>query len=196
LCVALARWFEARGLVSSSAIQEFARRLENLFHGESSGLDIAVTLGERPVIFSPQSGPSEFKPAWIPGLFLSDSGARSVTRECVEKVKTLLLQSPAEGNSIDADMCDAVAQCAESLRENQHGAFAGLADGINLAGQCFRRWGLIGQRLADHMEDLMLAGASAAKPTGAGVGGYVLSLWSAPPPELLRDRLIPCFAST
>ena len=31
---------------------------------------------------------------------------------------------------------------------------------------------------------------------GAGaIGGYVLSLWNNPPPALLRDRLIPCFAS-
>lgn len=194
LCVALARWFEGIGLVSPGAIQEFARQLENLFHGESSGLDIAVTLRERPVIFSPNSGAAEFKPAWIPGLFLSDSGARSVTRECVDKVKALLRQSPAEGESIDADMRKAVDQCAESLRENRHGASASLADAINLAGRCFRRWGLIEQRLADHMEDLMLAGASATKPTGAGIGGYVLSLWSNPPPTLLRDRLIPCFA--
>jgi mevalonate kinase len=194
LCVALARWLEGRGLVSSGAIQEFARQLENLFHGESSGLDIAVTLRERPVMFCPASGASEFKPTWVPGLFLSDSGARSVTRECVDKVKTLLRQSPAEGESIDLDMRNAVDQCAESLRDSRQGAYASLAEAINLACRCFRRWGLIEQRLADHMEDLMLAGASATKPTGAGIGGYVLSLWSNPPPTLLRDRLIPCFA--
>jgi mevalonate kinase len=194
LCVAIARWLEARGLVSSGAIHEFARQLENLFHGESSGLDIAVALRERPVMFCPDSGASEFKPAWIPGLFLSDSGARSATRECVDKVKALLRQSPAEGESIDVDMRNAVDQCAESLRDNRQGACASLAEAINLACRCFRRWGLIEQRLADHMEDLMLAGASATKPTGAGIGGFALSLWSSPPPTLLRDRLIPCFA--
>ena len=51
-----------------------------------------------------------------------------------------------------------------------------------------------GRDYAIPMEDLMLAGASACKPTGAGVGGFVLSLWSSPPPALLHDRLIPCFA--
>jgi mevalonate kinase len=194
LCVAIARWLEGRGLVSSAVVQEFARQLENLFHGESSGLDIAVTLRERPVMFCSTSGALEFKPAWIPGLFLSDSGARSVTRECVDKVKDLLRNSPTEGESIDADMRNAVDQCAEALREKGHEASASLAEGINLACRCFRRWGLIEQRLSNHMEDLMLAGASATKPTGAGIGGFVLSLWSAPPPALLRERLIPCFA--
>jgi mevalonate kinase len=195
LCVALARWFERLSLVSASAIHEFARQLENLFHGESSGLDIAVTLRERPVVFCSQSGASEFEPAWTPSLFLSDSGARAATTECVEKVKALLRQSPAEGESIDVDMRNAVNRCVESLRQNQERACGDLAEAINLAARCFRRWGLVEQRLAGHMEDLMLAGACATKPTGAGIGGYVLSLWNVPPPALMRDRLIPCFAS-
>jgi mevalonate kinase len=195
LCVAFARWFERLSLVSASAIQEFARQLENLFHGESSGLDIAVTLRERPVVFCSESGASDFEPAWTPSLFLSDSGARAATTECVDKVKALLRRSPAEGQSIDVDMRNAVNRCVESLRENQEGACGDLAEGINLAARCFRRWGLVEPRLAGHMEDLMIAGACATKPTGAGIGGYVLSLWNSPPPALLRDRLIPCFAS-
>jgi mevalonate kinase len=194
LCVALTRWLEGLELVAPAAMQPFARQLENLFHGESSGLDIAVTSSERAVMFSQDCGAREFKPAWIPGLFLSDSGARAVTRDCVAKVKSLLRQSPAEGESIDVDMRSAVEQCADSLREHRHGACDALAEGINLACRCFRRWGLIEERLADHMEDLMLAGASATKPTGAGIGGFVLSLWNGPPPALLRERLIPCFA--
>ncbi len=195
LCVALARWFEHLGHVSAGGLHEFARQLENLFHGESSGLDIAVTLRERPVVFSSDSGASEFEPAWTPRLFLSDSGARAVTRECVDKVKALLRQSPADAQSIDADMRIAVDSCVESLRGDGEEASNRLADGIKLAARCFRRWGLVERRLADHMEDLMLAGACATKPTGAGIGGYALSLWNAPPPALLRERLIPCFAS-
>src|SRR5690606_30091656 len=41
LCVAVARWFAAQCLIGSEAIFDFARELENLFHGQSSGLDIA-----------------------------------------------------------------------------------------------------------------------------------------------------------
>lgn len=195
LCVALARWFARSGLVSPDAVHEFARQLENLFHGESSGLDIAVTARERPVLFNIDAGAAAFAPAWTPGLFLSDSGARAATRECVDKVKALLRQFPAEGRDIDADMRTAVAGCVAALLECREGAFDALAEGINLAARCFRRWGLIEQRLAEHMEDLMIAGASAAKPTGAGIGGYVLSLWHDSPPAVLRSRLIPCFAS-
>jgi mevalonate kinase len=193
LCVALARWFEGLGLVSPAAVHEFARQLENLFHGESSGLDIAVTLRDGGVVFCSDAGASGFEPAWTPGLYLSDSGARSVTKECVDKVKALLRDSPKEGERVDADMRNAVNRCEQALRDIREEAFGGLAEGINLAARCFHRWGLIGQRLADHMEDLTLAGAWATKPTGAGIGGFVLSLWQTPPPILLRDRLIPCF---
>jgi mevalonate kinase len=40
LCVAMARWFSAQKLLSHDAIETFAQDLENLFHGQSSGLDI------------------------------------------------------------------------------------------------------------------------------------------------------------
>jgi len=195
LCVAIARWFERLGLVSPAAAYEFARRLEDLFHGESSGLDIAVTLRDGPVLFRSDIGAADFDAAWAPRLFLSDSGARAATRECVDKVKALLQRSPSEGQSIDADMRSAVDHCAVALRENRLGAFEELAEAISLAARCFLRWGLIEPRLADHMEDLMVAGAHATKPTGAGIGGYVLSLWREAPPSSLCDRLIPCFAS-
>lgn len=195
LCVALARWFEHLGRVPSTAVYQFARQLEDLFHGESSGLDIAVALREGPVLFRPDIGASDFDVAWTPRLFLSDSGARAATRECVDKVKALLQRSPSQGASIDTDMRDAVDACAMALREENAGAFDTLAESINLAARCFLRWGLIEQRLGDHIEDLTVAGAHAAKPTGAGIGGYVLSLWRDEPPPSMHDRLIPCFAA-
>ena len=193
LCVSLARWLCRLNLVSRDAADRLARELEHLFHGESSGLDIAVVSSERPVLFSSATGPSPFEPAWTPRLVLSDSGARAATRECVDKVKALLRRSPDEGRAIDADMRAAVERCVQALHDRGAGAFDALADAIDLAASCFRRWGLIEPRLAGHIEDLMLAGARAAKPTGAGVGGYVLSLWSEPPPAVLQSRLIPCF---
>jgi mevalonate kinase len=44
LCVALTQWFSSFGAVQVSEQYEFARLLENLFHGESSGVDISVAL--------------------------------------------------------------------------------------------------------------------------------------------------------
>ncbi len=42
LCVAMSRWFAAQNLLLDETISSFAQRLENLFHGKSSGFDIAA----------------------------------------------------------------------------------------------------------------------------------------------------------
>jgi mevalonate kinase len=44
LCVGLAKWFQALGHIDESELYEFSRSLEDLFHGESSGVDIAVAI--------------------------------------------------------------------------------------------------------------------------------------------------------
>lgn len=195
LCVVVARWFERLGFLSCHSVYEFARQLEDLFHGESSGLDIAVALDAGPVVFASDTGPMHFEAAWIPHLYLSDSGTRASTKACVGKVKKLLIEQPDEGAMIDNDMRAAVRQCFEALRSRHEFKLRDLAKGMNLAANCFFRWGLVDRGLGDHLEMLTRAGASATKPTGAGGGGFVLSLWNEPPPTAMREGLIPCFES-
>lgn len=51
ICTNLARLFESLGFCSSDKLQELATHLENLLHGKSSGLDIAVAISGRGVVF-------------------------------------------------------------------------------------------------------------------------------------------------
>ena len=71
LCVATTRWFQSMGLVSESEKHEFARELENMFHGESSGVDIAVVTEETGLRFLKQGPRSFLAPSWKPLLFIS-----------------------------------------------------------------------------------------------------------------------------
>ena len=64
-----------------------------------------------------------------------------------------------------------------------------LANAINSARQCFIDWGLAGGHVEKHIEDLLSAGALAAKPTGSGDGGYVLSLWQTRPYSMEENML-------
>lgn len=41
LCVAMSRWFCAQNMIELSQCNDFAKELEHLFHGKSSGLDVA-----------------------------------------------------------------------------------------------------------------------------------------------------------
>jgi mevalonate kinase len=196
LCVAVGRWLADLGWVDVSKLESFCRELENLFHGESSGVDVAVVLSERPLCFS-RFAPSELLDIqWKPNFYLSSSGQKGLTHACVQKVKEFINENPVVGQQLDEQMSQAVetirvlltdSKSDLKLRESQ------LIHAMNEARQCFETWGLTEGSVEREMRLLQEAGALAVKPTGSGGGGYVLSLWREQPPENLRSKLISCW---
>ncbi|MCJ8277460.1 MAG: hypothetical protein MJK18_11515, partial [Bdellovibrionales bacterium] len=47
LCVSLARWFTDLGFIKQDEQYDFSKSLEDLFHGQSSGVDVAVALNQK-----------------------------------------------------------------------------------------------------------------------------------------------------
>lgn len=195
LCVALTRWFQAAGFVVDAEKHEFARQLENLFHGESSGVDIAVVTEERGLIYAKNGRREFFQPQWSPSLYISYCGHRGMTYECVNQVKALWELEPQRAQKIDDQMRSSVELCLQALSEPQSTGFEKLKRAIEMAAGCFESWNLTQGALNQHLKQLMEMGAAAVKPTGSGGGGYVLSLWNSPVPNEIRDELIPCFDS-
>ncbi|MNJ98589.1 mevalonate kinase [compost metagenome] len=192
LCVALTRWLGYLGFVSESEYYEFARSLENLFHGESSGVDIAVALSGEGLRFVRNGERRPLKTSWQPQWYISYSGKRGVTVDAVNKVKDLLAKNPTMGEKIDRDMAAASELAERALQLNEQQGFPLLVEAIEKAGSCFEQWSLNEGEPAKHIAWLRGSGAVAVKPTGSGGGGYVLSLWKTPPsPETLK-HLIPC----
>lgn len=189
LCVAIGRWFQKMELVSESEVYEFARTLENLFHGESSGVDIAVALSNEGIRFVRGGDRSLVQMKWTPKWYVSYSGQRGVTAECVNKVKDLIQTNPELGQKIDQDMKQAVKLCEEALYLSEEQGFAQMKQAMKLARSCFDRWGLTP---INHVQWLESQGAAAVKPTGSGGGGYVLSLWDQEPSDEALKNLIPC----
>lgn len=193
LCVAVTKWMNYLGYVSKEEMFEFARSLENLFHGESSGVDIAVSLSGQGLHYERGQTPRELVPRWTPQWYISYSGKRGVTLDCVRKVKDFLAAHPTTGAQLDQDMRAAVALCEKALVENEEAQGRDLlCEGIRQARAVFDKWGLTEGAPQTHMELLLKYGALAVKPTGSGGGGYVLSLWNSPPPAELASQLIPC----
>lgn len=195
LCVAVTRWLMHYQYVQESESLEFARQLENLFHGESSGVDVAVALSGKPVRFVRNQKRDEFEARFSPRWYISYSGKRGVTADCVAKVKKLLEAQPQVGQAIDADMKEATAICENALVQEgltEAERLQLLARGVELGKSCFVRWGLCEGALDQHMQLLTESGALAIKPTGSGQGGYVLSLWEKAPPASLQSVLIEC----
>lgn len=191
LCAGVGRWCQHQGLISAEGIYEFSRRLENLFHGESSGVDIAVSLKGRGIRFVRGQEMTEIVPKWQPKLFLSYSGQRGVTSECVNKVKTLIATDSALGERLDQKMKDAVRTAERALELTETEGAPLLERAMTQASACFEEWGLITAELGRHIRLLEEAGAKVVKPTGSGGGGYALSLWASDPPANLQRSLIP-----
>lgn len=183
LCVALTRFLVACNLVPNNKIQAFATELEDLFHGKSSGLDIACVAAANGIYFK-QGKATPFVPKWHPNWVLSSCGQIGITAHCSTQVQNLWNNDPKLAENTDQMMASAVARAFDALQSNQVDAKTELASAINLAGDCFQTWGLISDSLQTHMNWLKSQGAIAVKPTGSGKGGYVLSLWNNAPPIL------------
>lgn len=183
LCVAMARWFSAYDMLPQHAIQSFARQLEHLFHGKSSGLDIAGVAATSGVYFQ-QGVCTDMKLAWQPLWYLSSCKQVGITSHCIKQVQKIWQNNENHAKQIDLKMNDSVIQARQALEQVSPNAQYQLTQAINTAADCFNEWGLVSERLQIHRQHLLEAGALAVKPTGSGGGGYVVSLWENAPPAM------------
>lgn len=181
LCVAIARWFQSLQIISTHEAFDFAKSLEDVFHGESSGVDVAVVLSETGLLFKRGMAPEVFVSQWQPNWYLSHCGHKGITKECVQKVQAWGAENPLDFEEVDLRMKKSVELCRKALSEKHPTGVAQLIEALNLGESCFQDWGLVNQPLQDHMMKLRNNGAMALKPTGSGLGGYVLSLWDRKP---------------
>lgn len=179
LCVAIARWFAAQKLIAESSVQTFSTELENLFHGKSSGLDIAGVSATKGITFQ-QGNINPLQQTWKPHWYLSSCEQVGITSHCIHQVQNLWKNDPTSAKAIDWQMQASVQKACEALSQFTNHSLEKLTRAIHLASDCFQRWGLISESLQHHMSLLQNAGAIAVKPTGSGGGGFVLSLWDKP----------------
>ena len=188
LCVAVTEFFHHFGHIADGEMYEFARELENIFHGESSGVDIAVVLTRKPLLFSREKGPKEILHVQLPELYLSHTGEKGITKECVHQVKELWQHNLKLAKIIDEKMKHAVSDFLTLLQQPHSDKWI---DAMDRAHSCFYDWGLVTPAVSAHEKKLRDRGALAVKLTGSGAGGFMLSLWNKKP-ENFSFPLISC----
>lgn len=193
LCASIGRFFEIQEWIRSEEVHEFSRQLENIFHGESSGVDIAVALKGVPIRFVRNQSIDEIITNWNPLLYVSYVGHRGLTSDCVKQVQLYAEREPLSARATDEEMAKASEMAMLGLQKSSSDGALDLVEAINRAAACFERWGLVDVLARQHMDDLKRHGALAAKPTGSGGGGHILSLWRQPPTGELSQKLIPVF---
>lgn len=188
LAVGLTLFFQHLGFLKTDPFL-FAKKIEDLFHGESSGVDVAVALHQKPMIFEKNKENVFFELKNLPLLYLSYTGQRGVTKDCVNKVKNLVIDKPAQAEEVDERMKKVVQNFIAAHFEMNEQEWINQ---LNLAQSCFESWDLVPTVVEEHMNKLKKAGAIACKLTGSGSGGYVLSLWKHKPKDIeLSFELIP-----
>lgn len=172
LSVAIARY-----LLPEAAFPDLFRlalSLEDIFHGKSSGMDVAAALNAGPILFQKGKDPVALSD-WRPHLYLTDTNLRSSTKACVEQV--MQMNRP----DLDEKMASAVIEMKSAFETRN---LSQLAQAINSAQECFAAWELIPASAAAQIRELKAQGALAVKPTGSGNGGFLLSLWAKPQTRL------------
>lgn len=197
LCVVIGRWLIWHDWLQEPDLFEFARRLEDHFHGKSSGVDIAGTIFNRGIKFKRGKRFQPITLSWQPKLYLSFCDRMSVTSEAIEQVAALWQKDKTKAKQIDAQMQRSVALAEEALSTTAERGQTLLKQSIELGNDCFDQWGLLQSEMNQHIEHLKKAGAVACKPTGAGNGGFILSLFDSSPlqqtPKSTAFELIPIF---
>jgi mevalonate kinase len=173
LCLAVAKLLAQNQ--TSEDIFNLARRLENEFHGQSSGLDIIGAGSQYGALF--QAGHAkQLSPLWQASFLLTPSDDIGHTKDAIAKVKAMFYQSPIQAQQIDEKMHQSVELCKQAL-ESKSVNLPPLIEGIQIANECFKDWGLVTPSMQSLTDKLFELGALAVKPTGSGGGGLMLSLW-------------------
>lgn len=176
LCVAVVEWWSSQQSTTQSYNKkwELARELENHFHGQSSGMDIAAVLAQGPIRFSKTEGAVPIHFDKLPFSFaFHDTGLRASTRDCIALVEKWRQENPERALIVDAQMAEASMSAERGLVESNADA---LIHAMDLSWKCFEEWGLLSEEICKKAALLKTQGARAVKLTGAGRGGFLVSL--------------------
>lgn len=191
LSVIVAKFLVNMHWLQPQDIFKFAHGLEELYHGKSSGADVAGVMAQHPVYYELHHNVREFKPSWFPSLYLSYSGFPKNTTLAIRQVTSINKNHPDLAVAIDQKMKESVEMIEQALIHKDSVTL--LITGLEQAKLCFQEWGLIPSALENKITELYQLGALAVKPTGAGGGGYLLSLWHAHPPRDAGIHFTPVF---
>jgi len=192
LCIGLSYLFLHKKWIKKQELKQFATHLEDIFHKKSSGMDITVLIKKKAILYSKGKVLKALEPFKNkPQLFLSYSGGRASTSFGVTKVRKLFDKNWTLAESIDKQMCQAVTLSLQAIEaKKKEKTLSLLKEALDLGEDCFKQWELLSHDLKQHIQILKQEGAIATKPTGSGLGGYVISLWDKTPPSSLREKLI------
>jgi mevalonate kinase len=176
LCVFVARLFLEAGLLDENEVFSFAHEIENVFHGQSSGLDVAGCMTDKIILY--QRGVKKIQEieSKLEGysFTIHQTGEKGETRDCIEHVLKLKEKDKDLFNLLDDKMSEASLKIKSGFEKADIDL---VIESFNETTDIFKQWGLVPNTVKVLMEDLKSDGALAIRMTGSGFGGCLVALW-------------------
>lgn len=198
LSLAIAKLFTQLKLTNTSQDTiSLAKKLENFFHGSSSGIDIhAIETKNEHILFAKQGRFNTQKILYKPFLAISPSKMQSDTKKAIyqqqqwEGKNKLLAQTTHLKMSLSSNLIKKALLTPPTKR-----SIICIQQALELSNQCYKQWNLSPSKVIESQKKLHSFGALSSTPTGSGNGGYILSLWPKKPEitKMLDLELIPVF---
>ena len=167
----------AGDVLSLSMSKEEVNRIvldgEVVQHGNPSGVDNAAVVWEQPVWFERTKGPSRMRTKAEATFLLADTGVRTSTAEAVAGVAARRRVNMRDYGRWLREMGSVSLAVKDALMT---GSADNLADLLNRNQEYLRRIGVSHPSCERLIKAALAGGASAAKVSGAGLGGLVLIL--------------------
>ncbi|MBE8163249.1 MAG: hypothetical protein HAW63_04605 [Bdellovibrionaceae bacterium] len=183
LCSAVSLWLKELKVINEDQVFNFAKSLEDSFHGSSSGVDIAASLSNATILFNMDSGFKKITFKSSPFLALSNSESKGSTKKAVLQVQNWIKNNHKISITTDNEMQKATDLILKTKNLSKAQSIPFFIEAFQLSTKAFNRWGLITPELKKHISEVKAMGAIATKPSGAGLGGCVLSLWKTKPKD-------------
>ncbi len=168
LCVELAKQKDPEA--DPFKLFRMAKEGENIFHGNSSGVDPACIAFEKPIIY--KRNPSEIRILRVHENFndsfwiLRHSGENHATSEGVKACT----EHP-DWNSICATIEES---CKRTIKALEHGDLELLLKSLKTNSSALEKLGCNSAKVQEKSNELIELGSKVTKITGSGFGGYVL----------------------
>lgn len=162
--------------LTTDELSQKANRLEKIFHGSPSGLDVAVVAHDSPIVFE-KSGETtilkklEYKKSSF-NFVLIDSKSRASTKEMIT-IASKYFQLEADRKALVAKFDSATEQLIAGINE---GMLEPVKTAMNKACELLSSILVVPEELNSMIKNALVDGCMAAKPTGAGGGGCILGL--------------------
>ena len=146
---------------------------EKIVHGNSSGIDTAIVVGEKPLYYIKGRPLEEIECSIDAFLIVADTGEKGETKFAVSKVKNFVEDSPHIGIKTIEKLGKLAADSKQKIENNDVNA---LGRNMSEAQDLLKTLGVSNDTIEKLVKVAMDSGGLGSKLTGGGLGGCTITL--------------------